>query len=92
MLSRFSSRRSLPGFDTPYGEAPRREVSHRKRGMPGCFSGPAYDGSMVKVVGKISPTEVREIRAEGEDYEAARDALHAQVPEGWRLTSIMTER
>lgn len=60
--------------------------------MPGGLSGPAYDGWMVKVVGVISPTEKREIRAEGEDYEAARDALQAQVPEGWRLQSIMTER
>lgn len=47
---------------------------------------------MVKVVGVMSPTEKREIRAEGESYEDAREALKAQVPEGWQLLSIMTER
>lgn len=46
----------------------------------------------MKVVGKIQPYEVQEIRAEGDDYEAAKEALEAQVPEGWRLISVMTER
>lgn len=47
---------------------------------------------MVKVVGKIQPFEVQEIRAEAAEYEDAKVALEAQVPEGWRLISIMTER
>lgn len=47
---------------------------------------------MVKVVGKIQPYEVQEIRAEGADYEEAKAALEASVPEGWRLISITTER
>lgn len=51
-----------------------------------------YDGSMVKVVGIIGPVETQEIKAEGEGYEAAREALMAQIPEWWRLLSIMTER
>jgi hypothetical protein len=47
---------------------------------------------MVKVVGVIQPYETKEIRADGGDYEDAKAALEAQVPEGWRLISIMTER
>lgn len=47
---------------------------------------------MVKVVGVIQPFETKEIRAEGSEYEEARAALQAQVPEGWRLISVMTER
>ncbi|SDQ19287.1 hypothetical protein SAMN04489738_0647 [Pseudarthrobacter chlorophenolicus] len=66
MLPRFGSRRSLPGFDTPNRGAPRREVPHSKPGMPCCRSTAPYDGCMVKVVGVMSPTEKREIRAEGE--------------------------
>lgn len=58
---------------------------------PGRRAG-AYDGRMVKVVGVISPVEKREIRAEAEDYEAAHEALKAQVPDGWRLLSILVER
>lgn len=92
MLPRFGSRRSLPGFDTPNRGAPRREVSHSKAGILCCRMQAPYDGWMIKVVGVISPTEKREIRAEGESYEDARDALKAQVPEGWQLLSIMTER
>ena len=46
---------------------------------------------MVKVKGTIRPMEIREIQAEGEDYAAAREALQAQVPEGWQLLSVMTD-
>lgn len=49
-------------------------------------------GCMVKVVGVISPVEKKQIQAEAEDYEAAREALKAQVPEGWQLLSILVER
>ncbi|HEX9086514.1 MAG TPA: hypothetical protein VF867_03210 [Arthrobacter sp.] len=51
-----------------------------------------YDESMVKLVGVIQPVEKKSIRAEGDDYEDAREALDAQVPEGWRLISIVNER
>lgn len=47
---------------------------------------------MVKLVGVIQPFETQEIRAEGAEYEDAKAALEAQVPDGWRLLSIMTER
>lgn len=47
---------------------------------------------MVKVVGIIKPVEIKEIRAEGDGYEEARDALQAMVPEGWSLQSILVER
>lgn len=47
---------------------------------------------MVKVKGVIRPIETRELEAEGEDYVAARQALEAQVPEGWLLLSVMTDR
>jgi len=46
---------------------------------------------VVKVKGTIRPMEIREIQAEGEDYAAAREALQAQVPEGWQLLSVMTD-
>jgi hypothetical protein len=52
----------------------------------------AYDGRMVKVVGVIKPLEKREISAEGESYEQAREALQEMVPEGWSLQSIMVQR
>lgn len=42
----------------------------------------------MKVVGIIRPSEVQEIEAEGEDYPAARDALLAQLPEGYTLLHV----
>ena len=47
---------------------------------------------MVKVKGIMRPIETRELEAEGEDYAAAREALEAQVPEGWLLLQVMTDR
>lgn len=49
----------------------------------------------VTVYGTIRPTgqpdaETRRIEATGADYPAARDALTAQVPEGWQLLGIST--
>lgn len=38
------------------------------------------------------PGQTKEFRAEGEGYEEAKAALQAQVPEGWRLVSVKTER
>lgn len=46
----------------------------------------------MKIVGRIRPTETREIRAEAETYEEALEALKAQVPEGWTLLQVLTER
>lgn len=47
---------------------------------------------MIKVVGTIRPVEKQQIRAEADSYEEAKAALDAQVPEGWELLSIITER
>jgi len=47
---------------------------------------------VIKLVGTIQPVETKSIRADGETYEDAREALDAQVPEGWRLISIINER
>ncbi len=47
---------------------------------------------MTKLIGIIQPVETKEVRVEGDDYETAKDALVAQVPEGWRLISIRTDR
>jgi hypothetical protein len=47
---------------------------------------------VVKVKGVIRPIETRELEAEGENYTAAREALLAQVPEGWQVLSVMTDR
>lgn len=46
----------------------------------------------MKVKGLIRPIETRELQAEGENYAAAREALEAQVPEGWLLLSVITDR
>lgn len=47
---------------------------------------------MIKLAGTIQPMEKRQIKAEGVDYEEARAALDAAVPEGWQLISIITDR
>lgn len=39
-----------------------------------------------------STEPVREIEAHGEDYETARSALLALVPEGWRALSLRPVR
>ncbi|MGK3708645.1 hypothetical protein [Arthrobacter sp. IK3] len=46
---------------------------------------------MVKVSGVIRPVEKREIAAEAENYEEARQALMDQIPEGWELLQILTK-
>lgn len=46
----------------------------------------------MKVIAHIRPTEIREIEAEGDDYNAARDAAIGQIPEGWQLLSVTTVR
>jgi hypothetical protein len=34
------------------------------------------------------PSQTREIKAEAANYEAGRDDLEAQIPEGWQMLSI----
>lgn len=46
----------------------------------------------MKLVAMIGPTEVKEIDAEGDDYQSARDAIDENVPEGWRVLSYRTVR
>ncbi|MET1154188.1 hypothetical protein [Arthrobacter sp.] len=43
-------------------------------------------------MGVIKPDETKEIHAEGDGYEEAREALRAAIPEGWSLQSIRVER
>jgi hypothetical protein len=47
----------------------------------------------MKLVAVIaSSTEIREITVEAEDSDAARDAIEAMIPEGWRLLYWRTRR
>ncbi|WP_426624466.1 hypothetical protein ACPPVW_18235 [Leifsonia sp. McL0607] len=47
-------------------------------------------GGAVVATARIRPSEMQELEAEGIDYVATRDALRAQVPNGWRLLHILT--
>ncbi|MBG0739003.1 hypothetical protein IV500_06140 [Paeniglutamicibacter antarcticus] len=47
---------------------------------------------MIKVAGVIRPVEKKDIRAEGNNYEDAREALQAKIPEGWAPQQILVER
>lgn len=47
---------------------------------------------MVKLRGTIRPVETQELSAEGDSYDEARQALQAQVPEGWELLQVLVER
>lgn len=44
----------------------------------------------MKLVAMIGPTDVQEVEAEGDDYQAARDAIDTKVPDGWRVLSYRT--
>lgn len=44
----------------------------------------------VVATGRIRHSATRELEAEGTDYPTARDALHAAVPQGWRLLYVLT--
>lgn len=59
----------------------------RAKGKPGVES-----KTVVKLSGTIRPTQTEKISAEGESYEEAKAALEAQVPEGWQLLQVLTER
>ncbi|WP_138419299.1 hypothetical protein [Sinomonas gamaensis] len=39
---------------------------------------------MVRVSGTIRPLQTEQIEAQGETYDEAKEALEAQVPEGWQ--------
>ena len=45
----------------------------------------------MRVSGVIRPVEKREIAAEGESYEEARQALLDQIPEGWELLQVLAK-
>lgn len=46
----------------------------------------------MKVIVTIRQAETRRIEGEGPDYEAARDAARAKVPEGWDILAYRIER
>jgi hypothetical protein len=41
----------------------------------------------MKLIAQIRPTETRELAGEGDTYTDAREAIEAQVPDGWVVTS-----
>ncbi|WP_197062010.1 hypothetical protein [Sinomonas humi] len=47
---------------------------------------------MVRVSGTIRPLQTEQIEAQGETCDDVEAALEAQVPEGWQLLRILTER
>lgn len=46
----------------------------------------------MKVIVTIRQAETRRVEAEGPDYDAARDAADAKVPEGWEVLAYRVER
>jgi len=46
----------------------------------------------VKVIGVIRSTQTQTIEIEAASYEEGRAQLDAQVPEGWQLQSVRTEK
>ncbi|WP_180814800.1 hypothetical protein [Kocuria flava] len=42
----------------------------------------------MKIVGMICPTEIKEVEAEGKDYQDARENLLASMPEGFELLHV----
>lgn len=46
----------------------------------------------MKVQVTIAPSETRVLEVEGADYEAAKAAALAQLPEGWRILQYVPER
>ncbi|MGO2658392.1 hypothetical protein [Mycetocola reblochoni] len=46
----------------------------------------------MKVEVTIAPVEIRVIEVEGADYESAKAAAEAQIPEGWRVLQYLPER
>jgi hypothetical protein len=46
----------------------------------------------VKVIGVIRSKELQTVEVEASSYEEGRQALDQQVPEGWELQHIRTEK
>lgn len=46
----------------------------------------------MRVIGTIRSTETERITVEADTYEQAREQLYAQVPEGYELIVIRTDR
>jgi hypothetical protein len=47
---------------------------------------------VVKVTGVIRPKETQEIEVEADSYTEGREAILAQVPDGWELLSALPVR
>lgn len=46
----------------------------------------------MRLIGTIRSTVTEQITAEADDYEQAREQLYAQVPEGYELITVLTDR
>ncbi|WP_168223205.1 hypothetical protein [Pseudarthrobacter sp. NIBRBAC000502770] len=46
----------------------------------------------MKVIGVLRSTEIGTIEVEAASYEEGRAQLDAQVPEGWQLQAVRTEK
>lgn len=46
----------------------------------------------MKVIGVIRSTQTQTIEIEAASYEEGRAQLDAQIPEGWQLQSVRTEK
>ena len=46
----------------------------------------------VKVIGTLRSTETKTIEIEAASYEEGRAQLDAQIPEGWQLQNVRTEK
>ena len=68
----------------------RFRLSSRSR-----LGAPGVPGLQVKLIAPIKPhlseDEPRTITGEGSTYDQARDALLAQVPEGWDVLYVITD-
>ncbi|GAB2740809.1 hypothetical protein GCM10027090_09900 [Sinomonas soli] len=47
---------------------------------------------VVHPFGTIRPIQTERIEAQADSYDGAKTALEAQVPDGWPLLTILTER
>lgn len=46
----------------------------------------------MRLIGTIRSTATEQITTEADDYDKAREQLDAQVPEGYELISVLTDR
>ena len=46
----------------------------------------------VKIIGVVRSTETKTIEIEASSYEEGRAQLTEQIPEGWQLQNIRTEK